>query len=100
VDNIKRNLGAIEWCGMDRICLAQDRDKWRSLVNAVMNLRIPYNAGNLSSGYTIGGLSISAQFHRISQSVSYLVSFVLKIYFIEICFRLKVILMRCTFKFM
>jgi hypothetical protein len=31
----------IGWSGVDWIGLAQDRDKWRVLVNAVMNLRVP-----------------------------------------------------------
>jgi hypothetical protein len=38
VDNIKMDLGEIEWSGVDWFGLAQDRDKWRALVNAVMNL--------------------------------------------------------------
>jgi hypothetical protein len=41
VDNIKMDLGEIGWDGRDWIELAQDRNKWRVLVNTVMNLRIP-----------------------------------------------------------
>jgi hypothetical protein len=40
VDNIKMDLREIRWNGMDWIDLAQDRDQWRALVNAVMNLRV------------------------------------------------------------
>jgi hypothetical protein len=39
--NIKMGLGEIGWGGMDWIVLAQDKDKWRALVTAVMNLQIP-----------------------------------------------------------
>jgi hypothetical protein len=38
VDNIKMDLLEIGWDGVDWIDLAQDRDKWRALVNVVMNL--------------------------------------------------------------
>jgi hypothetical protein len=40
-DNIRMNLREIGWGGMDWYDLAQDRDKWRALVNTVMNLRVP-----------------------------------------------------------
>jgi hypothetical protein len=41
VDNIQMDLLEIGWGGVDWIGLAQDKDKWRALVNVVMNLRVP-----------------------------------------------------------
>jgi hypothetical protein len=41
VDNIKMNLREIEWDVGDWTDLAQDRDRWRALVKAAMNLRVP-----------------------------------------------------------
>jgi len=35
------DLREMGWEGVDRIHLAQDRDRWRALVNAVMNLPVP-----------------------------------------------------------
>jgi len=40
-DNIKMDIQEVGFRGMDWIELAPDRDRWRALVNAAMNLRVP-----------------------------------------------------------
>ena len=40
------NLQEVECGDVDWIKLAQDRDRWQTLVNAVMNLPVPQNVGN------------------------------------------------------
>jgi CRISPR/Cas system-associated protein Cas7 (RAMP superfamily) len=44
--SIKMNLQEVGWRGMEWIALAQDRDRWRAVVNAIMNLRVTYSAVN------------------------------------------------------
>jgi hypothetical protein len=41
VDNIRMDLGEVEWGDVDWIGLAKDRSRWRTLVNSVLNLRVP-----------------------------------------------------------
>jgi hypothetical protein len=41
VDNIKMNLGEVGWSDVDWIGLTKDRNRWRALVNSVLNLRVP-----------------------------------------------------------
>jgi hypothetical protein len=61
VANNRMDLEEVGWGDVDWIGLAQDWNRWRALVNSVLNLRVPRNAGKLSSG-----LSSSAQLHRVS----------------------------------
>jgi hypothetical protein len=41
VDNIRMDLGEVGWGDVDWIGLAKDRNRWRALVNSVLNLRVP-----------------------------------------------------------
>jgi hypothetical protein len=41
VDNIKMDLRQVGWDGVDWIDMAEDSDRWRALVNTVLNLRVP-----------------------------------------------------------
>jgi hypothetical protein len=45
-DNNNTALKEMGWEGRDWIHLAHDRDKWQTLVNKVLNILVPQNAGN------------------------------------------------------
>jgi predicted small integral membrane protein len=40
VDNIRMDLVEVGWGDVDWVGLAQDRDRWRALMNSVLNLRV------------------------------------------------------------
>jgi hypothetical protein len=61
----------VDWIG-----LGQDSDNWTALAISEMNFRVLKNAGKLSSGYIVGGLSSSAQLHRVRSLVGYNAIFV------------------------
>jgi hypothetical protein len=70
VDNIRMDFAEVGCGDVDWIGLAQDRDRWRALVNSVLNPPVPKNAEKISGVLTTGGLSSSVQLHRVRQLVN------------------------------
>jgi hypothetical protein len=53
--------------GMDWIKLAEDRDRWWALGNAVMNLWVPYNVGNFLTSCKLVTFSGRTLLHGVSK---------------------------------
>ena len=71
VDNIRTDLqevgyGSVEWIG-----LAQDRDRWRTLVSAVMNFRVPWNAGNFLTSCKPVSFTRRTLHHGVSKYIQF-----------------------------
>ena len=67
VDNIRMDRQEVGCVYRDWIGLAQDRDRWRSLVSAVMNLRFPWNAGNFLTSCKPVSFSRRTLHHGVSK---------------------------------
>ena len=74
MDNIRMDLQEVECGYMDWIGLAQDRESWRTLVSAVMNLRVPWNAGNFLTSCKPVIFSRRTPHHGVSKYVDSLVA--------------------------
>ena len=67
VDNIRMDLQEVGCGYMEWIGLAQDRDRWRTLVSAVMNLRVPWNVGNFLTSCKPVSFSRRTLHHGVSK---------------------------------
>jgi len=67
VDIIRMDLQEVEHGSVDWIGLVQDRDRWRTHVSAVMNLRVPCNAGNFLTSCKPVSFSRRTLHHAVSK---------------------------------
>jgi len=68
--NIRMDLQEVGCGYMDWIGLAQDRDRWRMFVSAVMSLRVPWNVGNFLTSCKPVSFSRRTLHHGVSKYVS------------------------------
>ena len=92
VDNNRMDLQEVGCGYMDWIGLAQDRDRWRTFVSAVMNMRVAWNAGNFLSSCKPDSCSRRTLYHGVNKyilSVFYLqnaVCFIILKYLVPVLF--------------
>ena len=67
VDNIRMDLHDVGCGYMDWIGLSQDRDRWRTLVSAVMNIRVASNAGDSLTSCKTASFSRRTLHHGVSK---------------------------------
>jgi len=70
VVNIRMDLQEVVCGNVDWIGLAQDRDRWRTLMSAVMNLRVPWNAGDFLTSCKPFSCSRRTLHHGVSKYVT------------------------------
>jgi hypothetical protein len=66
-DNIKMDIQEVGYGGIDWIDLTLDRDRWRAIVNAVMNLRDPQNVVNFLTSCKPVSFSRRTLLHGVSK---------------------------------